>query len=665
MAYEFKFPDIGEGLTEGEIVEWKVKVGDKVADHQTFLEVETDKAVAEVPSPTAGYVLRLKGGPGDVIKVGEVIAVIGTEEELKAKKPAPAPPPEDKAAAPPPEKKPEKKVVEPQPKYQVKIGSVGVVGELEEAPEEEEEAPVVDEAPVAAVKARVEALPKDRAFARQLGVDLVSICGGEGSCGQCQVQLVAGTLSNITEVERECLTRRELDQDYRLACQARPLDKCRIHVPPESLTTLQRTQVEGLDVPVTIQPPVRRYEVQIDPPSIEDVRGDDERIAAALRAADGQEAHISDIVVMRDAGPALRRSGWKAALTLRGREIVAITPPGAPWLGLALDVGTTKIAGYLIDLVTGQTLATRGVMNPQIAYGEDVVARLNYANQGPAQSGQMQKLLSDAVNNIASETCSEIGADPVSIVESVLVCNTAIHHLLLNLPVTALSTAPYVPVMQAAVDVKARDLGLDLAPGAYAHLLPCIAGFVGADHVAMLVATGAGKQFKNVLAIDIGTNTEICLATEQGKMTSLSCASGPAFEGAHIKHGMRAAPGAIERVRIAKDGRTFETEAGKPFVPFGVNYYRPGTGWAPQVWKQFDAEATRKDFARMKELGINEEKLNVNGGAIALGHPLAASGTRLVLTLLYELRRRKQRYGLASACIGGGQGIAMIVESAG
>jgi acetyl-CoA acetyltransferase family protein len=84
--------------------------------------------------------------------------------------------------------------------------------------------------------------------------------------------------------------------------------------------------------------------------------------------------------------------------------------------------------------------------------------------------------------------------------------------------------------------------------------------------------------------------------------------------------------------------------------------------------KQLDLIEINEAFAAQilavaKELGVDMEKLNVNGGAIALGHPLAASGTRLVLTLLYELRRRKQRYGLASACIGGGQGIAMIVES--
>jgi acetyl-CoA acyltransferase 2 len=70
-------------------------------------------------------------------------------------------------------------------------------------------------------------------------------------------------------------------------------------------------------------------------------------------------------------------------------------------------------------------------------------------------------------------------------------------------------------------------------------------------------------------------------------------------------------------------------------------------------------------LAVAKELGIDKEKLNVNGGAIALGHPLGASGTRLLLTVLYELRRRRQRYGLATACIGGGQGIAMIVERQG
>jgi acetyl-CoA acetyltransferase family protein len=64
-----------------------------------------------------------------------------------------------------------------------------------------------------------------------------------------------------------------------------------------------------------------------------------------------------------------------------------------------------------------------------------------------------------------------------------------------------------------------------------------------------------------------------------------------------------------------------------------------------------------------KELGLDRARTNVNGGAIALGHPLGATGTRLLLTLALELRRRKGTYGLATACIGGGQGIAMIIKS--
>src|ERR1043166_2567519 len=68
---------------------------------------------------------------------------------------------------------------------------------------------------------------------------------------------------------------------------------------------------------------------------------------------------------------------------------------------------------------------------------------------------------------------------------------------------------------------------------------------------------------------------------------------------------IKAASAHLPKIRVAPDGRPFVAGDGAPFVPFGVTYYRPGTGWAPQVWKRFDADATRRDFARMKELGIN------------------------------------------------------------
>jgi uncharacterized 2Fe-2S/4Fe-4S cluster protein (DUF4445 family) len=394
--------------------------------------------------------------------------------------------------------------------------------------------------------------------ARALGVDLATVCGGAGTCGRCKLQVIGGTANELTEGERRLLSAREIAQGYRLACLARPATTCKVHVPPESLTALQRTQLEGLEVPAEVAPGVDSCVVQIDPPSLEDLRADDRRICEAIRRATGVPCHVADLEVMRAASPALRSGAWQARATLRGREVVALGRLGEPWLGLAVDIGTTKIAGYLMDLATGRTLAARGAMNPQIAYGEDVVARLTYAGRGAAEAGQMQEMLAGALNEIAGAACAAAGARPADIVDAVVVGNTAMHHLFLRLPVQQLANAPYVPAASETLDVRAREVGLALAPGAYVHLLPNIAGYVGGDHVAALLVTRPDERPGAVLVIDIGTNTEMCLAAG-GEMTSLSCASGPAFEGAHIRSGMRAAPGAIERVRLDSGRAAYKT----------------------------------------------------------------------------------------------------------
>lgn len=401
--------------------------------------------------------------------------------------------------------------------------------------------------------------------ARELGVDLASVCGGNGSCGRCRVQLISGQLTPVTLSEEAELEPAELAQGYRLACLAEPLSDCRVHVPPESLTALQRTQVEGLEVPVPPAPAVSSWSVRLDRPTLEDLRGDDERLCQAVAAISGIPARLPDLAVARLATAALRKLDWQARVTLRGDEIIHIAAADAPWLGLAVDIGTTKIAAYIVDLATGKTLAARGAMNPQIAYGEDVIARLMVADKGPDEAGRLAALLADGLSGLAADACAEIGAQASDIVDAVVVGNTAIHHLFLRLPVGQLAAAPYVPAVRAAVDVKAREVGLRIAAGAYVHLLPNIAGYVGADHVAMLLATGVADAPDTVLALDIGTNTEICLA-HAGRMTSLSCASGPAFDGAHITFGMRAAPGAIERVRIAGDRVEYKTIGDEPPV---------------------------------------------------------------------------------------------------
>lgn len=407
--------------------------------------------------------------------------------------------------------------------------------------------------------------------ARLLRVGLANLCGGKGTCGRCVVQVLHGKVSEPVEREAKFLSPDQIAQGYRLACLACPLGDCRVRVPPESLTAPQRTQVEGEALAVPPEPVVRTYLATMPPASIHDLRSDGQRVADALREQHGVFVEEIDLHVLRQLSPGLREgitsrdTPWQVRAAVRGGEVVALLPPGAPSLGIAVDIGTTKVAVFLVDLASGRTLASEGMMNPQIAYGEDVIARMANADASLAQAVQMQSLLVEALNGAIARLTTQVGSGPAEVLDMVAVGNTAIHHLFVRLPVRQLALAPYVPTVTAALDVKARELGLALAPGAYVHLLPNIAGYVGADHVAMLLATGMGEVEGIVLALDIGTNTEVCLASG-GRMLSTSCASGPAFEGAHIKHGMRAANGAIERVRFVEGEIEYQTIGDEPAV---------------------------------------------------------------------------------------------------
>jgi len=386
------------------------------------------------------------------------------------------------------------------------------------------------------------------AAAQAAGVELVALCGGAGLCGSCRVRRMAGELSPPTAAEQEALSPDELAAGFRLACQARPLSDVKIDVPPESLTTPQRLQVEGQEAEVPLDPVVTAVDLGLAPPHLHDLRADDVRVQAALAEKGLTDLHIAH-GVLTSLSERLRAQDWSVRLANRRGEIVAALPPESPLIGLAVDVGTTKLAAYLVDLGTGRTLAKAGAMNPQIAYGEDVIARIGYANQHPDGRQTLQSRLVATLNEMIADLCAQAGASPEQIVEAVVVGNTAMHHLFAGLPVRQLGVAPYVPAVARPLDLRAADLGLRLAPAARVHLPPNIAGYVGADHVAMLLACDVHKTKKTTIALDIGTNTEVTLAYD-GRLISSSCASGPAFEGAHLRDGMRAAPGAIERVWI-------------------------------------------------------------------------------------------------------------------
>lgn len=401
--------------------------------------------------------------------------------------------------------------------------------------------------------------------AHLLGVDLVSLCGGQGTCHRCKVQVLAGRISPPTENEKGTLSTQELKNGYRLACETYPLGDCKVGVPPESLTAPQRTQVEGLEVAVSPEPPVRAYHLELPPPSIEDLRADAKRVLETLYQQHQVRCCTVDLEVLRTLSPQLRSGNWQAQASVRGDEIIAIRPWPSRQLGLAVDVGTTKIAGYLLDLDSGQTLAAQGIMNPQIASGEDVISRIAHIGKSSSAAARLQRLVIKALNQLIVDLCAEIQAEAEEILEIVVVGNTAMHHLMLRLPVAQLALSPFLPAVSEALDIKARDLGLRIAAGAYVHLLPNIAGFVGADHVAMLLSTGVWQTSGVTLAMDIGTNTEVALVSD-GEIASVSCASGPAFEGAHIKDGMRAASGAIERLRLVDDAVEYQTIGGTPPV---------------------------------------------------------------------------------------------------
>lgn len=436
--------------------------------------------------------------------------------------------------------------------------------------------------------------------AQEAGVGLVSLCGGDGWCESCLVRVVKGRVSPPTPAEHDILWENELTEGFRLACQTIPESDVKIDIPPESLTTPQRLQIEGQGIDIAPDLRVQPVDVVIDPPSLYDLRSDHTRLKDAL-AQQGYQKTSVGLPLLADLSDRLREAEWRVRVALRHNEIISVLPPESRLFGLAVDIGTTKLAAYLLDFDTGETVAKTGEMNPQIAYGEDVISRIAYTREHDDGRQVMQAKLVETINEMVLRMGTELGVSGELIVDAVVVGNTAMHHLFAGLPVQQLALAPYVPSISDPMEIRATDIGLRLAPGAMITLLPNIAGYVGADHVAAILATDLWQTDKTSLAVDIGTNTEITLAAN-GRLLSCSCASGPAFEGAHIRDGMRAAPGAIERVQIV-EGKVHTYTIGNE-LPVGLC----GSGILDAV-------------AEMRVAGILSDK-----GALQSTHPLVRPG---------------------------------------
>jgi uncharacterized 2Fe-2S/4Fe-4S cluster protein (DUF4445 family) len=365
---------------------------------------------------------------------------------------------------------------------------------------------------------------------------------------------VQGDLSPFTEEEGKRITEFERSEGYRLGCAAQILGNVQIFVPEESRTQEQIVRKEASERSIELKPAIVLHFVELSPPSLHDPLGDFDRFQKALSERYPLPEIQIDYPALLKLSHVLREGHWKvSSATWMDKEILDFKPDQVDDLyGIAIDVGTTTIAAYLCNLKTGELIATQSMMNPQVVYGEDVMSRITYTVTHPDGLEKVHQSIIDALNQLTGAVAKRSGLSSDDILELTIVGNTAMHHLFLRIDPRYLAVSPFTPVIHRSMDIKARDLGLKVHDSANVHILPIEAGFVGADNVGVLIAEEPYRQDAMVLIIDIGTNGELVMGNRR-RLLSSSCATGPAFEGAHIRFGMRAAPGAIERVSIDPD----------------------------------------------------------------------------------------------------------------
>jgi uncharacterized 2Fe-2S/4Fe-4S cluster protein (DUF4445 family) len=410
--------------------------------------------------------------------------------------------------------------------------------------------------------------------ARALGVDIDSVCGGRAICGRCQINVGEGEfakhgitssashVNETTQVEQRYDRIKGLPAGRRLSCQTKIEGDLVIDVPPESQVHKQVVRKEADTRVIALDPATHLYYIEVEEPDMHKPSSDLERVYAALKAQWSIEGLSCDIGLISMLQKTLRKGEWKITCAVfsrpagGGNRLVAIWPGFHDKLfGLAIDVGSTTIAAHLTDLSTGAIAASAGLMNPQIRFGEDLMSRVSYVMMNPGGELELTSAIRGALQQLAEEVAKQTGIALTDILEVVLVGNPVMHHLFLGIDPTELGGAPFALADGMALTFPAREMGFALNPGAYAYVLPCIAGHVGADAAGVALSEAPHESDEIMLCVDVGTNAEIILGSKK-RLLACSSPTGPAFEGAQISCGQRAAPGAIERIRI--DAQTLE-----------------------------------------------------------------------------------------------------------
>ena len=400
--------------------------------------------------------------------------------------------------------------------------------------------------------------------ARSIGVDVDSVCGGRGLCGRCRVVCMDGDfakhaivsraahLSAVNEIEdRYSERRQQLQDNHRLSCQAVIRGDLVIDVPSESQMHRQIVRKDAEHRDIKLDPATRLYHVEVQPADMLETTGDLQRLCDALAWEWNLADLVCDPVILPSLQLALREGEWRVTVAVHNQAtIVAVWPGFRPRVhGIAIDIGSTTIAAHLVNLTAGNVVATDGIMNPQIRFGEDLMSRVSYVMMHPDGAEELTSAVREGVNDLVGTVCDQGGIGLEDVVELTVVGNPIMHHLFLGLDPRELGGAPFALAIDTALNLKARDIGIGINPGANVYVLPCIAGHVGADAAGMVLAEEPHLLDEVSLVVDVGTNAEIVLGNRD-RLLACSSPTGPAFEGAQISGGQRAAPGAIERVRI-------------------------------------------------------------------------------------------------------------------
>ena len=422
------------------------------------------------------------------------------------------------------------------------------------------------------------------------GIRVQSLCGGKGTCGKCKILVQEGMnfLNPPTNSETKYLTQSEIKENWRLACQCRlkkpqiqsvkthQSPQIRIFLPKDLLGEDFKILTSGKSKKINLNPNVKKIYVEIDKPSLENPVPDIERILSSLSSIKDNKGIYSnlsfEIDTIRKIPLVLREDQHRISLALYNNKKFIDCEAGnktEDCFGIAFDIGTTTLVGYLINLFNGKIYSVASALNPQTAYGEDVISRIAYTRDNPTGLAKLNSILIESLNSIIEETCANANISPSQIYEATVVGNSVMHHIFLEIDPTYIGLSPYVPALKSDLNIKAKDLNLEISKSGYVYLLPLIAGFVGADTTGVIISSEIDTEQDLTLAIDVGTNGELVIGNKDVLFTG-SCAAGSALEGAHITHGMRAAAGAIDTIKIDPSDFSVEYTTINNKKPIGI-----------------------------------------------------------------------------------------------